>query len=67
MLSGLLGSALTPAITVWLLDLTGQSSSIAWYILASAALSFLALFLLAENSRKDIDAAEMTDETEVVA
>lgn len=55
MLSGLLGSAITPAITVWLLDLTGQSDSIAWYIAAAAALSFVALFLLSDNHKRDID------------
>lgn len=55
MLSGLLGSAITPAITVWLLDLTGQSDSIAWYIAAAAALSFIALFLLTDNHKRDID------------
>lgn len=55
MLSGLLGSAITPAITVWLLNLTGQSDSIAWYIAAAAALSFVALFLLRDNRLRDID------------
>ena len=55
MLSGLLGSAITPAVTVWLLDLTGQSDSIAWYIAAAAALSFVALFLLNDNHKRDID------------
>ncbi|MGH3312102.1 MAG: MFS transporter [Streptomyces sp.] len=49
MLSGLLGSAATPAITVALLSLTGQSSSIAWYIAGTALLSLIALFLLAET------------------
>lgn len=55
MLSGLLGSAITPAVTVWLLDLTGQSDSIAWYIAAAAALSVIALFLLSDNHKRDID------------
>lgn len=55
MLSGLLGSAITPAITVWLLSITGQSDSIAWYIAAAAALSFVALFLLTDNHKRDID------------
>lgn len=55
MLSGLLGSAITPAITVWLLDLTGQSDSVAWYIAAASALSFVALFLLRDNRLRDID------------
>ena len=43
MLSGLLGSAITPAITVWLLDVTGKSDSMAWYIAGSAVLSLIAL------------------------
>ncbi|MDQ8702531.1 MFS transporter [Streptomyces sp. LHD-70] len=55
MLSGLLGSAATPAITAWLLTLTGSSSSIAWYILGAASLSLLALLLLAETRFGDID------------
>ncbi|MFE5844295.1 MFS transporter [Streptomyces niveus] len=49
MLSGLLGSAATPAITVWLLSLTGDSSSIAWYILSAALISLTALLLLSET------------------
>lgn len=55
MLSGLLGSAITPAITVWLLDVTGQSDSIAWYIAGAAAASLIALFLLTDNHKRDID------------
>ncbi|MGW7540487.1 MFS transporter [Streptomyces sp. NPDC054770] len=55
MLSGLLGSAATPAITAWLLTATGNSSSIAWYVLGAAALSLLALFLLAETRFGNID------------
>ena len=58
MLSGLLGSAATPAITVALLAATGQSSSIAWYVMAAAALSLVALFLLAETRFGNIDAVE---------
>ena len=61
MLSGLLGSAITPAITVWLLDVTGQSDSVAWYIAASAALSFTALFLLTENRLQSIDRVDTAD------
>ncbi|MFK4267643.1 MFS transporter [Streptomyces milbemycinicus] len=55
MLSGLLGSAATPAITAWLLSLTGSSSSIAWYVLGAAGLSLLGLLLLAETRFGDID------------
>lgn len=60
MLSGLLGSAITPAISIWLLDLTGESSSIAWYIAASAVLSFIALFMLNDNHKRDIDRVAAT-------
>lgn len=55
MLSGLLGSAATPAVTAWLLSATGSSSSIAWYVLGAASLSLLALLLLAETRFGDID------------
>ncbi|WP_411088539.1 MFS transporter [Streptomyces sp. 061-3] len=56
MLSGLLGSAATPAVTAWLLSATGSSSSIAWYVLGAASLSLLALLLLAETRFGDVDA-----------
>ncbi|HEX2246563.1 MAG TPA: MFS transporter [Arthrobacter sp.] len=55
MLSGLLGSAATPAITVALLSLTGESSSMAWYVMGAALVSLGALFLLAETRFGDID------------
>ncbi|PVE11776.1 MFS transporter [Streptomyces scopuliridis RB72] len=55
MLSGLLGSAATPAITVTLLSATGDSSSIAWYILGAALLSLLSLFLLSETRIGSLD------------
>lgn len=58
MLSGLLGSAATPFITTWLLGLTGQSSSIAWYIMAAAGLSLVALFILSETRYGNIDAVD---------
>lgn len=59
MLSGLLGSALTPAVTVWLFDLTGVSSSIAWYIGIAAIVSLLAMLLLLGSRVHDIDQAEV--------
>ena len=58
MLSGLLGSAATPFVTTWLLGMTHQSSSIAWYIMAAAGLSLVALFLLTETRYGNIDAVE---------
>ncbi|MFB8189316.1 MFS transporter [Microbacterium sp. NPDC055988] len=61
MLSGLLGSAITPAITVALLSITGQSSSIAWYVGGAAVLSLIALLLLAEGLHKNIDVVDTED------
>lgn len=49
MLSGLLGSAATPIITTALLSATGRGSSVAWYMIGSAALSAGALLMLAET------------------
>lgn len=66
MLSGLLGSAITPAVTVWLLDLTGQSDSMAWYIAAAAGLSFVALMLLTDNRKRNIDRVGATTAVSVV-
>lgn len=65
MLSGLLGSAITPAVTVWLLNLTGQSDSIAWYIVGTAVLSLIALFLLTDNRFRNIDRVGATTAVEV--
>lgn len=64
MLSGLLGSAATPAITVALLAATGQSSSIAWYVMGAAALSLIALYLLTETRYGNIDAVEAAPSSE---
>lgn len=55
MLSGLLGSAATPAVTVALLSLTGESSSVAWYVMGAALVSLGALFLLSETRFGNID------------
>ena len=53
MLSGVLGSAATPIVTTALLSLTGSGVSVAWFMIGSAALSLIALFLLTETlSRK---------------
>ena len=58
MLSGLLGSAATPFVTTWLLGVTHQSSSIAWYIMGAAVLSLIALVILTETRYGNIDAVE---------
>ena len=55
MLSGLLGSAATPAVTTALLNATGSGSSVAWYMIGSAAVSGVALLLLRNSGRSDLD------------
>jgi metabolite-proton symporter len=55
MLSGLLGSAITPAVTTWLLESTGSGTSVAWFMMISACVSVTALLLLTETLRSDID------------
>ncbi|BCM86732.1 MFS transporter [Methylobacterium indicum] len=54
MLAGLLGSATTPVVTTWLLSLTGRGSSVAWFMIVTAALSGVALVLLAETVKRNI-------------
>ncbi|AQW54479.1 MFS transporter [Streptomyces violaceusniger] len=54
MLSGLLGSAATPAVTTALLDATGKGSSVAWFMIGSASVSLVCLLLLAETLRSEI-------------
>ncbi|SAL71402.1 MFS transporter [Caballeronia choica] len=65
MLSGLLGSAATPIITTALLSATGKGSSVAWYMIGSAALSVVALLLLAETLKRDLSAKAYTPNAEV--
>ncbi|MFC0454285.1 MFS transporter [Rhodococcus jostii] len=62
MLSGLLGSAATPAITTALLSATGSGSSVAWYMIGSAAVSIVALLLLTETLRNSLDSADEAPE-----
>ncbi|WP_051356548.1 MFS transporter [Azorhizobium doebereinerae] len=57
MLSGVLGSAATPIVTTALLHATGKGSSVAWFMIGSAALSTLALLLLVETLKGDLDHA----------
>jgi metabolite-proton symporter len=54
MLSGVLGSAATPFVTTWLLAATGQGSSVAWYMIIWAVLSGIALVLLTETVRREL-------------
>lgn len=70
MLAGLLGSAITPVVTTALLNATGQGSSVAWFMIGSAVVSLVALLLLTETLRSNIDAiheapAEATDRDEL--
>ncbi|ALV42099.1 MFS transporter [Pseudarthrobacter sulfonivorans] len=70
MLAGLLGSAITPVVTTALLNATGQGSSVAWFMIGSAAVSLVALLLLTETLRSNIDAiheapAEAADRDEL--
>lgn len=56
MLSGLLGSATTPVVTTYLLATTGKGSSVAYFMIATALLSIIALLLLVETMRSDLTA-----------
>lgn len=58
MLSGLLGSAATPIVTTALLSWTGKGSSVAWYMIGSAAISLIALLLLTETFKRNISEAQ---------
>ncbi|MNF10801.1 hypothetical protein D3C80_2118570 [compost metagenome] len=60
MLSGLLGSAATPLVTTALLSMTGKGSSVAWYMVGSAVVSLIALMLLTETFKKDINTQART-------
>ncbi|MCU9953187.1 MULTISPECIES: MFS transporter [Burkholderia] len=62
MLSGLLGSAATPIVTTALLSATGRGSSVAWYMVASALVSALALLLLTETLKRDLSSNTHRDE-----
>jgi MFS family permease len=55
MLSGLLGSAITPIVTTALLGATGKGSSVAWFMIGSAVVSLVALLMVAETLRANID------------
>lgn len=48
MLAGVLGSALTPIITTWLLHATGSGASVAWYMIGSSVVSMTAFLVLSK-------------------
>ncbi|HEX2237622.1 MAG TPA: MFS transporter, partial [Gammaproteobacteria bacterium] len=54
-LAGVLGGALAPMIAVKLMAATNSSGSVATYVFAMAALSFVCLLLLAETYRIDLE------------
>ncbi|MDQ0453716.1 MFS transporter [Rhizobium paknamense] len=49
MLAGVLGSALTPIITSWLVATTGNAASVAWYMMGASALSAITLVILSRR------------------
>jgi metabolite-proton symporter len=53
-LAGVLGGALAPVIAVRLMSATGESWSVALYVFAMAAISFICLLLLSETYRRDL-------------
>ncbi|MGV1912452.1 MFS transporter [Agrobacterium vitis] len=55
MLAGVLGSAMTPIITSWLVATTGSAASVAWYIMGASAVSAVTLLVL--SSRRQPAAA----------
>jgi metabolite-proton symporter len=65
-LAGVLGAALAPMIAVRLMDATGASWSVAVYVFAMAAISYVCLLLLSETDGSDLSTIE-TDERQLVA
>ncbi|MCM2292856.1 MHS family MFS transporter [Allorhizobium sp. BGMRC 0089] len=51
MLAGVLGSALTPVITAWLVAATGNAASVAWYMMGASALSAITLLMLSRHQK----------------
>lgn len=43
-----------PIVTTWLVQATGQASSVAWFMIATAILSIAAFVPLAETVRRDL-------------
>jgi MFS transporter, MHS family, shikimate and dehydroshikimate transport protein len=57
---------LAPIIMVWLLDKTGTSLSVSFYILAMAAITFLSVYLITETYEDEM-AQDVAGESEAVA
>lgn len=55
MLAGVLGSAMTPIITTWLLHTTGSGASVAWYMIGSSLVSMAALLMLSKVKKTTAD------------
>ncbi|MBB4007944.1 MFS transporter [Allorhizobium taibaishanense] len=49
MLAGVLGSALTPVITAWLVAKSGSAASVAWYIMGASTISAVTLLILSRR------------------
>jgi MFS family permease len=54
-LSGIVSSAPTPLIAAWLVNSTGSSQGVAWYIIAAAVITLICVFLVEETYRAPID------------
>jgi MFS family permease len=54
-LSGIVSSAPTPLIAAWLVNSTGSSQGVAWYIIAAALITLTCVCLVEETYRAPID------------
>lgn len=52
MLAGVLGSALTPIITAWLVATSGSATAVAWYIMGASAVSAVTLLILSRRPQQ---------------
>jgi MFS family permease len=57
---------LAPIIMVWLLDTTGTSLSVSFYILAMAAITFLSVYLITDTYEDEM-AQDVADESGAIA
>ena len=58
---------LAPIIMVWLLDKTGTSLSVSFYMLAMAAITFISVYLITETYEGEMSADVAEEESETVA
>jgi MFS transporter, MHS family, shikimate and dehydroshikimate transport protein len=57
---------LAPIIMVWLLDKTGTSISVSFYMLAMATITFVPVYLITETYEDEM-AQDVADESEAIA